>query len=65
MIIYSDTLDWSDISLNRDFVTEVDLITVFEVIILFREVSTVHLQRMRLANRGRLLLRTPGPGTCI
>ena len=32
------------------------------------EVSVEHLQRVRLANRGRLLLRTPGPvpfGTCI
>ena len=40
----------------------------FDVITLFREVSIGHLQRMRLANRGRLLLRTPGPvafGTCI
>ena len=67
--LYSDTLHWSDISLNHDIVTELDLfyITVFDVIILFLEVSIEHLQRVRLANRGRLLLRTPGPipfGTC-
>ena len=68
MIIYSDTLHWSDISLNRDLVTELDLITVFDVITLLREVSIGNLQRVRLANRGRSLLRTPGPvpfGTCI
>ena len=62
MIIYSNTLHWSDISLNRD------LVTVFDVITLFREVSIGHLQRVRLADRGRLLLGTPGPvrfGTCI
>ena len=59
---------WPDISLNRDPVTKLDLITVFDVITLFREVSIGHLQRVRLANRGRLLLRTPGSapfGTCI
>ena len=68
MIIYSDTPNWSDISLTRDLVTEQDLITVLDVITLFRKVSIGHLQRVRLANRGRLLLRTPGPvpfGTCI
>ena len=61
MIIYSDTLYWWDISLNRDLVTELDLITIFDVITSFWEVSMGHLQRMRLANRGRLLLRTSGP----
>ena len=68
MIINSDTLHWSDISPYRDLITELDLITVFDTITLFREVSIRHLQRVRLANRGRLLLRTPGPfqfGTCI
>ena len=66
--INSDTLHWSDISLNRDFVTEPDFITVFDVITLFRGVSIGHLQRVWLANRGLLLLRTPAPvpfGTCI
>ena len=68
MIIYNDILHWSDISLNSDLVTALEIITVFEVITLFREVSIEHLQRLRLANRGGLLLRTPGPvpfGTCI
>ena len=68
MIIYSDTLHWPHLSLNRDIATELDLITDFDVITLFREVSIGHLQRVRLANRGRLLLRTPGPvpfRTCI
>ena len=60
-VIYSDTLHWSDISPNRDSVTELDLITVFDAITLFREVSIGHLQRGRLANRGRLVLQTPGP----
>ena len=68
MIIHSDTLHWSDIFPNRDIVAELDLITVFDVITLFREVSIGHLQRVRLANRGRLLLRRPDPvplRTCI
>ena len=50
------------------FVTEMDLITVFDFNTLFREVSIGHLQQVRLANRGRFLLRTPGHvpfGTCI
>ena len=45
-----------------------DLITVFDVIALFREVSIGYLQRVQLANRGCLLIWTPGPvpfGTCI
>ena len=68
MIIYRDTLHWSDISPNRDFVTELNLITVYDVITLFQEVSKGHLQPVRLVNRGHLLLRTPGPDafcTCI
>ena len=68
MFIYSDTLHWSDISLNRELITELDLITVFDLITLFREVSMEHLQRVRLSNRGHLLLATPGPvlfRTCI
>ena len=40
MIIYSDTLHWSDISLNRNLVTELDLIIIFNVIILFQGFST-------------------------
>ena len=47
---------------------EPDLITDFDFITKFREDSIEHLQRVQLANRGRLLLRTPGPvpfETCI
>ena len=58
MFIHSDTLRWSDISPNRDLITELDLI---DLITLFREASIRHLQRVRLPNRGRLLLRTLGP----
>ena len=36
--IYSNTLHWSDILLNRDCVTELDLINVFDIITLFREI---------------------------
>ena len=50
MIMYSDTLHWSDISLIRDLVTELNSITLFDVITLFREVSIEHLQVLRLAN---------------
>ena len=31
MIIYSDTVHWSDISLNCDLVTELDIITISEL----------------------------------
>ena len=68
MIIFSDTLHWSDCSLYRDIFTELDHIIDVDVITLFREVSIGHLQRVQLAKRGLLLLRTPGPvpfGTCI
>ena len=34
-ILYRDTLHWTDISPNRDLITELDLITVFDVITLF------------------------------
>ena len=61
MIIYSDIFHWSDILLNRDLVTEFDLWPFFDVISLFREVSIGHLERVRLANRWRLLLWTPCP----
>ena len=68
MTIYSDTLHWWDISLNRDLVTEIYLTTDFDLFTKFREVSIEHLQRMQLANWWRLLLRSPGSvsfGTCI
>ena len=44
------------------------LLPTFDHITRFKEVSIEHLQRVRLGNRGRLLLWTPGPvpsGTCI
>ena len=50
---------------TRDLFTEVDLITNFDLITKFRQVSKEHMQ---LANRGRLLLQTPGPvpfGSCM
>ena len=43
MIIYNDTLRWSDNSSYRDLVTELDIITVLDVITLFQEVSIEHL----------------------
>ena len=58
----SDILHWSDISRNRNLVNELDLITDFDInITRFKDVFIEHLHWMRLANRGRLLLRTPGP----
>ena len=59
--IYSDNLHWSDFSLNCDLITELDLIIDFEPITKFQEVAIEHLQRVLLANRGHLLLQTPGP----
>ena len=47
--LYSDTLHWSDISLNRDLVTKLNLITVFDVIT-YSGGSIEHLQRVWLAN---------------
>ena len=65
------TLNWSDF----EHITELDLITDFEPSVLlyftYYQISRgFHrtLRKIRLANRGRLLLRTPGPvpfGTCI
>ena len=55
MTIHSDTLQWSGITQIFDHITNLDFITEL------REVSIEHLQRVRYANRGRLLLRTPGP----
>ena len=57
MSIYSDTPQLSDILLisKQDFIADFDLITKF------REVSIKYLQRVWLVNKGRLLIRTPGP----
>ena len=61
MTMCSDTLRSSDSTLTHDLVSELDLITDFNHIKEFREVSTEHLQRIGVANRGRLLFRSPGP----
>ena len=42
MTIYSDTLNWSDITPICELITELDLITDFDLIIEFREVSLEH-----------------------
>ena len=62
-------LHWSDITPKYELIIEVDFITDFDRITKFN-FGGFHrtLQRVRLANRGRLLLRTPGPvpfRTCI
>ena len=42
MVIYSDTLNWSDITPNFEPITELGLITNFDLITKFREVSIKH-----------------------
>ena len=67
MTMYNDTLNWSDITPICEVITELDFITDLTLLPNFGGFSRT-LQRVRLANRGRLLLRTPGPvpfGTCI
>ena len=67
MTIYNDTLNWQDITQICELITELDCITDFDLITNFGGFHRT-LQRVRLANRGRLLLWTPGPvpfGTCI
>ena len=64
--IYSDTLNWSDIAPILEAITG----PCFQFSPYYQISGGFHrtLQRVRLANRGRLLLRTPGPvpfGTCI
>ena len=67
MSLYRDTLNRSDITPICELISELDLVTDFHIITksggFYRR-----LQRVRLASRGRLRLRTPGPvqfGTCI
>ena len=57
---HTHTLLWLNIALNRDLGTELYLITCIEFTKL-REVSMEDLQRVSHDNKGRLLLRTPGP----
>ena len=67
MTMYNDTLNWSDITTICELITELDFNTDFDLITKFWSFHRT-LQRVQLANRGRLLLRTPGPvpfGTCI
>ena len=59
--------NWSDITPICELITELDLIIDSDLITKFRMLHRT-LQWVRLANRGRLLLRTPGTvqfGTCI
>ena len=51
-LLFFHTLYWSGITSIFDPITDLGLITEFDI---------EHLQRVRHANRGRLLLRTPGP----
>ena len=60
MTIYSDTLNWSDITPICELITQLDFITDFGIITNFEGFHRT-LQRVRLANRGCFLLRTPGP----
>ena len=67
MTTCNDTLNWSDITPICELITELDFITDFELINNFGGFHRT-LQQVWLSNRGRLLLRTPGPvpfGTCI
>ena len=59
MTIYSDTLNWSDITPTCELITELDLITEFDLISKFRRFP-LNIETGALANRGWLLLRTPG-----
>ena len=62
MTTCNDTLNWSDIPPICDSVTELDL-NHYRLWLMTQllEVSTEHLQWVRHANRGGLILRTPGP----
>ena len=60
MTIYNDTLKWSGITPIFDPITDLDLITEFDFLPICERFPE-HLQRVRHANSGRLLLRTPGP----
>ena len=67
MTIYNDTLNWSVVTPICELITELDFITNLDFRTKFGGFHRT-LQRLRLANRGRYLLRTPGPvpfWTCI
>ena len=64
-ILDDDHLQWhphlSGITPVFDPITDLDLITEFDFLRNSKRFSMEHLQRVRHANRGLLLLRTPGP----
>ena len=62
MTIYNDTLNWSDIHLFANLLPNWTLLTILTLLPNFGGFHRA-LQRVRLSNRGRLLLRTPGPVT--
>ena len=61
MTIYSDTHHWSDITKCLTLLLFSTLLQNLTFYLIVREVSIEYLQRVRHANRGRFLLRTPGP----
>ena len=66
MTIYNDTLNWSDITPICELITGL-LLPILTLLLNFGGFHRL-LQQVRVANRGRLLLRTPGPvpfWTCI
>ena len=67
MTVYNDTLNWSDITPIANLLPNWTLLPILTLLPNFGGFHRT-LQRVRLASRGRLLLRTPGPvpfGTCI
>ena len=68
MTINSDTLNWSDNLPICALITELGLITDFDLITKFRRDFHRTLEQARLAKKGHLLLRSLVPvpfGTCI
>ena len=62
IIINNDTLHWSVISINRDLVAELDPMVVFDDrVIGCGKIEVSINDRVWHADRGRILLRTPGP----
>ena len=67
MTLYNDTLNWSDITPIENLLPNWTLLPILTLLPNFGGFHRT-LQRVRLANRGRSLLRTPGSvpfGTCI
>ena len=61
MTIYSNSLHWSEITPIFEPFTEQDLITEFNFLPYYTRFSIEDVQCMWHVNRGRYLLRTPGP----